>query len=247
MSLTTLYNDAKAIWRLNSTWADAKGNHPIANTGATFDTVNKIYGSASGVWGPGNDVGVVANHSDFNVNEFTYAQAVFFSNLNTTQNMISKHRSSTRTGYVIYFHSGGTFWFTMGNGSFWPAYDVGYAIPSIGPHHILASHSLISHKLYVDGYLRASIVGGVVGLNSLDLWFGRNTDTGAYVPGQHDEPVYWTRQLTDGGVSVGQVAGGEVAELYANYLIGKELEADGLILPWRGLGRGLIRGLGRGL
>lgn len=224
MSDTILYNDAKAIWRLNSTWADAKGNHPIANTGATFDTSNKIYGSASGVWDGSNDFGAVTDHSDFNVNEFSYAQAVYFPNLNTTQNMISKHNSTNKTGYVIYFHSAGTFWFTMGNGSSWPAYDVGYAIGSTGWHHVVASHSLSSHKLYVDGTLRASIAGGVVGLNSHDVWFGRNTDNGAYNPGQHDEPVYWTRQLTDGGVSVGQVAGGEVAELYANYLIGKELE-----------------------
>jgi hypothetical protein len=224
MSDTILYNDAKAIWRFNSTWADAKGNHPITNTGATFDTSNKIYGSASAVWDGINDVGTIADHSDFNVNEFTYAQAAYFPNLNTYQNMISKHNPTSKTGYVIYFFSGGSFYFTMGNGSSWPAYDVGYAIGSTGWHHIVASHSLTSHKLYVDGYLRGSAGGGVVGLNTQDVWFGRDAGSGAYVAGQHDETVYLTRQITDGGVSVGQVAGGEVAELYANYLIGKELE-----------------------
>ena len=38
MSLETLYDDAKSILNFNNTWDDAKGNHNISNTGATFDS-----------------------------------------------------------------------------------------------------------------------------------------------------------------------------------------------------------------
>jgi hypothetical protein len=215
MSLAVLYNDARAIWRFNNTWADAKGNHPISNTGAIFDDSYPRLGSHNGRWDGIDNFGAVADHIDFKQNEFTFVGLIYLPNLITLQAVIGKHNVPSKSGYATFFHpTGSQFYFQAGNGSTWPAYNASYAIGSTGWHWVACSHSLTSHKLYIDGYLRISVGGGSLAHNTHDLWFSRNTNDGTYYPSELDEANYFTRQLTDGGISVGQLVEGEMGELW---------------------------------
>ena len=144
----------------------------------------------------------------------------------------------------MFFHPSGNFFFQAGDGINWAAYNSSYAIGSTGWHHTVCSHDGSVHNLYVDGYLRSSNAGGSIVYNTTNVYLGYNPDLSIYYKAENDEINYFTRKLTDGGISVGQLAGGEVAELW-NGGVGVELRPEILLL--KTLGRGLSRGLGRGL
>jgi hypothetical protein len=230
MSLATLYNDAKAIWRFNNDATDAKGNHDLVNTGATYDGTIKKYGSHSVIMDGLNDFLAAADHADFNGNEYSLVVPVYIASFGVRNTMISKHDTVGDTGWLLTINTSNILNFSAGNGGGgWPGYTASYDISGdgLGWHLMGAIHSLTSHKLLFDDKLVASVAGGAMGTNSKDVWFGRSAQTSAYQAGQQDETVWFTRQLTDGGVSIGQVAGGEWAELYANFLAGVELDLDG--------------------
>lgn len=85
-------------------------------------------------------------------------------------------------------------------------------------HLILAyDHANTRAKLYVDGYLRLSVVAtadysGTLWANAAGLY---NAATNVPAAGLRvDLNRVWSRALTDGGVALDQAAGGEVAELW---------------------------------
>jgi hypothetical protein len=227
MSLDTLFADAKAVWNFDNVWLDAKGNHDIANTGATFDSVIRKLGPYSGNWDGLNDFGAIANHADFNQDEFALAGWGYVPDLVGSYCGFLKHNQVTFTGWFLLV-SAGTVFFRAADGASFPAYDTSYALGAPGWHFFVINHSLTVHKLYVDRVLRGSVAGGALAHNTHDVWIGRNPGPGfegVYYNGNFDAKSYYTRVLTDGGVSVGQAATGEIAELY-NGGTGVQLGAD---------------------
>lgn len=225
MSLITLYNNAKAIWRFNNDATDAKDNHDLVNTGATFNGAIKRYGSHSVVMDGINDFMAAADHSDFKQNTFTWVIPVYIASLGVRNTVISKHTSSSDTGWSITINPSDLIRFHAGDGGVWPSYAADYSISgaSLGWHLLGGIHTLTDHQILWDDKLVKSVAGGSISHNAKDVWFGRDASSGAYMAGQQDETLYFIRALTIGGVSEGQVAGGEWAELYANFLVGKEL------------------------
>ena len=225
----SLYTKATSIWRFNGDGTDAKGNHNLINIGAPFDGTIKRYGSHSVIMDGINDYLVGTSHSDFNQSEFTLVYAVYIGTKGVWNTIVSKFNPSNDTGWVVGVNFLNQAFIQAGNGGGgWPAYSAVYDMSSssLGWHLLMGSHSLTSHKLYWDDRLVASVAGGVIAPSSDNVWFGRNSAGSGFIPGQMDETDYFLHQITDGGVSVGQVAGGEYAELYANFLAGIELTSS---------------------
>jgi hypothetical protein len=127
-----------------------------------------------------------------------------------------KFNSANKKGFVLEFFIDGMYYFQAGDGVTWATIVSSSAIVSTGWHHIVVRMLNTGNaKLYIDGYLRASASGITIDYSTDDIWIARNSEApGAYTATQLDEINYFKRQLTDGGVSVGQLAGGEVAELW---------------------------------
>lgn len=69
-------------------------------------------------------------------------------------------------------------------------------------------------KVYIDGVLKASgsvTYNSVAGVNTLTVGRGGTTE---FIPAKIDEAAVWDEVLSDGGVSVGSTAGGDIATLY---------------------------------
>lgn len=79
-------------------------------------------------------------------------------------------------------------------------------------HHVVGVHDGTTLKLYYDGVLRAS--GTPLTFVVSDAMSVGSRTSAEVLPGRMDSTYGWSRALTDGGVSVGQTAGGEVAALY---------------------------------
>ncbi len=174
----------------------------------------------------------MADHSDFKQNAFSLSWWNYVPTLGQRNGEISKHNVGSKSGWLVTINPANNIFFQAGNGALWPAYSASYGISAIGWYHIVIVHSLTVHKIYVNGYLRASVAGGSLAHNTHDVWFGRDANTNNYAKMQCDETNYLTRTLTDGGVSVGQLAGGEIAELW-NGGAGIELTEDGIVIPRR--------------
>ncbi|MCK4846098.1 MAG: LamG domain-containing protein [Deltaproteobacteria bacterium] len=96
--------------------------------------------------------------------------------------------------------------------------------------HLVATYSKSTgeQKLYIDGLLRdttAHIAGNTIVHSTyfVDMWIGASRVNQGYFNGFIDEVALWDRPLSDGSVSVGEVAGGEVAESY-NDGFGREIK-----------------------
>ena len=90
-------------------------------------------------------------------------------------------------------------------------------------HHIVAVRNGTSVKLYVDGVYDA--VGSNVNLGDIDVYDTLDTRVPSIgtdcrptatsnASGLIDDVRFYTRALSDGGVSLGNTAGGDIAELY---------------------------------
>jgi hypothetical protein len=90
--------------------------------------------------------------------------------------------------------------------------------------HISASvqqdSSNVAGKLYINGILKSSVsVAGTLNsfTSSRSIYIGarnRTNGSNAYFPGLIDEVAIFGSALSDGGVSTGQTAGGDIATLY---------------------------------
>ena len=81
--------------------------------------------------------------------------------------------------------------------------------------HVVITRNGNTHSLYENGVLKVQT--SITNPKDLNLraWFcGRERDTFGRFNGRQDETGFWTKALSDGGVSVGSTAGGEIADLY---------------------------------
>lgn len=80
-------------------------------------------------------------------------------------------------------------------------------------HHVVGVNDGTTVKLYYDGVLRAS--ASAVAFVVSDAMSVGSLAASTVVSGRMDSVYGWSKALTDGSVSVGETAGGEVAQLYA--------------------------------
>ena len=87
-------------------------------------------------------------------------------------------------------------------------------------YHIVGRRVGTNVKIYVNGVLEASSTNAsLTNPTTTDHWHigvsvdGTDTHT-RWFKGRLDEVAIWSRAVTDGGVSVGQTATGEIADLY---------------------------------
>lgn len=89
-------------------------------------------------------------------------------------------------------------------------------------HHLVGVREAERLRMYVDGVLKAETVipqcSPAVNNVGRDLTIARNQDTG-FLPASNailDDVQIYAYALDDGGVAVGETAGGEIAELFTN-------------------------------
>jgi hypothetical protein len=94
-----------------------------------------------------------------------------------------------------------------------------------GFHHFVVTDDLTTTRLYVDGVLKQSI-------DSVST-LGTIVQIGANVNESVDEIRVFQRKLSDGGVSIGQTVGGDIAELYQSWhrMLSRAQAADGSRIP----------------
>ena len=96
--------------------------------------------------------------------------------------------------------------------------------------HVIGTYDGANMKIYVNGVYEAATArtGAIFNNSSVLFQLGvQNTNGSTYYSffnGKKDEIALWSRALTDGGVSVGQTAGGEIAQLWNG--------GAGLEYPW---------------
>ena len=86
-------------------------------------------------------------------------------------------------------------------------------------HHIVVTHEAGGNaRVYVDGQLEATATANTSILASTqDFFIGRRSATHSRImDGSISNVQVWNTALTDGGISVGSIAGGQIAELYNN-------------------------------
>lgn len=117
-------------------------------------------------------------------------------------------------------------------------------------HLMVATYDGAFLRLFVDNiYVAAlTLAVGTIGASSDPLTLFARKGKIIPFPGSLDSFLLYGEALTFGGVSVGNAATEQISEIW-NGGAGIEYGADGGITPLfrRGLGRGLTKGLGRGL
>jgi len=139
---------------------------------------------------------------------------------------------SSSNAYIFYSGSYGTYYLkTNGAGGLWHAVMVasgstGSSAYATFPfdyddgnwHHYIFNFDGSHFKTYIDGVLiKKTAKTGVLsswGSTNAALGSNHNTNSGASARGDYSNFVAYDSTLTDGGVAEGDVAGGEIAELY---------------------------------
>ena len=167
------------------------------NMGSACNWVSGKYGNALSFDGVNDYLEIVDNLSIKPTQELSIEMWCYAS-LNDVRCVVSKHSSSGRTGYVFFLNSDNKFYFQAGDGSTWAVYSVSSgAISTPGWYHVVGTHNSSTHEIYVNGVQEGSGSGGTLAQNTLNLWFGRNTDVpSAYYPGTMDEIRIYNRSLT---------------------------------------------------
>jgi hypothetical protein len=118
--------------------------------------------------------------------------------------------TSTGTARMLGFETGGKVAFN----TFGSQLTTNTTLSSNTWYHLAATCTGGSAKVYIDGVLKASgsvTYNSVAGSNTLAVGRGGTTE---YIPAKIDEVAVWDEVLSDGGVSVGSTASGEIATLY---------------------------------
>lgn len=204
------------LWHMNGDWLDSFGNNNGTASGATFDSSNQKLGSACGKFDGFDDHVYIADHASIRPSSAMTIMAWVKSEdvTGVSRGFISKEIVDV-SGYMLYV--------TPGENCLFYLYGLtgGFAVATppltIGQWHlIIASYDGANIKIYKDGiFINQVAATGTIASNTKDLWFGRyNTSPSTYHGSSYDSVAVWDRALTDGGISVGQTAGGEIAQLW---------------------------------
>ncbi|MDH3975628.1 MAG: LamG domain-containing protein [Deltaproteobacteria bacterium] len=239
-----LTDKLEAIYNLNNNWNDSSpsGYNGTPTGGANFNSNDKVLGSHSGSFDGVNDYVTFGNVLDVGDNDLSISCWIKTTDASYS-NIISKGKSGDYSWLInINPATGGKLRFVL----FQPdantyLYPVSTTDINDGNwHHILCifDQSAETAAIYIDGILEVldnSPTGTFNKTSTANFRFGTMDDGSGPYGGLLDEVNIWSRALSDGGVAVGQTAGGEVAQLY-NSGTGIELEItlyDGFVSQWR--------------
>jgi hypothetical protein len=216
MSIASLLAKAVSIYHMNNdAWVDALGNNDGTASGAIFSTTSPapILGSHSGLFDSINDKVSTGNTGlDKDKGSFSFWFAPERAG-NDNQNWIIFMWGINEDGVnrILFIKRSDNTLSLEISGITNALLDVsGWAADSI--HHIVGTWNSGTQKFYVDGDLINT--KSYVPLTGKRPTVYINGNNQLYAGGVYDEVIYFNDVLTDGGVSDGQTAGGEVAELW---------------------------------
>jgi hypothetical protein len=220
----TLANNIVAYWKMDFSeelFVDATGNgNDGSASGAIYTASGKINGGTSfdGI----NDYLLLTDaqmSDDFNDIQASGSISIWFKTSDGYREPIIY--LNTDTNNYLYILTGSSNQLAVQNRRFG---SVRYTFSDSGPvstdtwYHLVLTWDADGTKFYVDGVLKfstATTTSAPIKSQGMDLWIGDSPDTfWDELVGTTDECAVWSRALTDGDVSVGQTAGGEIADLY---------------------------------
>jgi len=181
---------------------------------------------------------IITGTSDITMSAWVYITGTL---ANYDQVVAIRGSTSGGTARMLGFESGGNVAFV----TFASQLTTNTTLSSNTWYHLAATCTGGSAKVYIDGVLKAS---GSVTYNSVastnTLVVGRG-GTSEYIPAKIDEVAVWDEVLSDGGVSVGSTAQGDIATLY-NFGKPADISTLGTSGPqgWWRMGDGAERGSG---
>jgi hypothetical protein len=213
-----LIDNIEFAGHLNNDWLDSSGNgHNGIPNGATFDAVNKKLGSHCGNWDgldDNVDFGIILNIGTGPVSISTWIKVPAISS--GTFNIFYLYLNTVNRWALRLLDDGKIQFFSKIGGVDGPA-----ATSATGGmdddnwHNVICTRNGGTYKVYADGVYEGVGSGIVHSLTLAENWLlGCRSDDTEHKVGKIDEPNVWVKTLTDGGVSLGQVAGGEVAEIW---------------------------------
>lgn len=231
-------------WRHNDGWGDQIGPNHGTPSGAIIDPTVKHIGSGSGFLDGFNDNVNYGNDSSFDVGNCTISLWMYHITVAWCYLLSKRHTSFN--SYFFVPAGGGNLTFGLWSGAGFAQASSGAGAYSASTWtHVLASFDSSYVRLYIGGVLKDKIaLTGTIVVSPGDFILGEYWSGGSNFHGNVDQMDFWDRALGYGADIIGSPAGGEVGDVYNG---GAGLEFDGIILPRLGLGRGLKRGLGRGL
>jgi hypothetical protein len=178
----------------STTFTDTSSSaHPItANGNAQVDTSSKKFGTGSALFDGTGDFLLVSDHADFDLtNNFTIDLWFKRNVTGIFQTIISKEDSiTTKSGYVLFFHSNNTIRFQGGDGTTWASLNVitsGTYTDTSQWHHLVAVFDNGTGKIFVDGVQDGSDTSTALATNNLDLAIGEDISAVNCFNGRLDE------------------------------------------------------------
>jgi len=203
----------------DGSYPDAHGSNNGTINGATYTASGKINGAYSYDGAAGGDYIDLGFKPPANA-DWAYSMWIKPTDYAAIYGIVATQTGdASRQGLLVRVNSDNTihvYWHDQPTdvGSITPAttYTAGQWV------HIIINHDKTNNiiKLYTNGVLRGTDAGKIVQTHEHNIQIGRYYDGSSQksMKGLIDEVGVWSRTLTDGGVSVGQTAGGEIAELY---------------------------------
>jgi hypothetical protein len=203
-----------AGWNCNGTWTDAVGTNDGTDFGATFDSVNKKLGSSSGYF-------ITNDYVDFAAINPSYITAVAWIRPSTiaagVRTILSRWYDGSNRSWQIRQNAAGADLFISLNGGDSYSASATSVLTANTWHLVVGTFDGSNLRVFVDNVYKAiTAASGTIYNNTAPVRLGADPRTPAilFFEGNIDAPAVWDRALTYGGVSLGQQATGEVAELW---------------------------------
>lgn len=226
MSITSINDKLVTVLHMDDDgWVDSKGSNdgiPEGSPSPIFTNTSPapILGTHSGDFTLANrvttgNVGLDITQGAFH---FIFASAKAGNDNGNWIPFLWGIQASTSNRFMFIKRSNNTLSFEITTGTSQSDLDVsGWAIDSV--HQIIGTWNNGTGKLYADGILAKTTA--YIEPTAAQTYAYINCNGSLRSGGIFDEVCYFNDTLTDGGVADGQVAGGEIAELFneGNYLI----------------------------
>jgi hypothetical protein len=213
-------------WNMNDNWDDSVGIRHMSATGATFDSVNKKHGSAAGDF-DSNDYADVADNADLEPDHMTIAAWIRPGSVVVGErDIISKWWDGSSRSWVLYTNTDSARFTVSLDGATSKTVIAATTLAVDTWAFIVGTFDGSNVRLFVDNvYKGLTAASGTINKNTAPARMGADSRTPAvsFFDGQIDTVPMWDRAVSYGGVSIGQQATGEVAELWNG--------GDGLELP----------------